>query len=56
MLLYKKYTGRNRWKYYVKKNDILIPLKEYENKDIYKNDKLNLPFGKNKYIFNELDN
>lgn len=56
MLLYKKNIGRNRWKYYVKKEDILIPLKEYENKDIYENDKLNLPFNSITYTFNELDN
>ena len=34
----------------------LIPLKEYENKDIYENDKLKLPFNNTTYIFNELDN
>ena len=56
MLLYKKLYGRNRWKYYVKKEDILIPLNDYENKYIYKDDKISLPFNNIIYIFKELDN
>lgn len=56
MLIYKKQNGRNRWKYYVKKSDILIPLDKYENKDIFTNDKINIPLNDNDYIFKELDN
>ena len=56
MLIYRKQNGRNRWKYYVKKSDILIPLDKYENKDIYNNDKISLPFSSNEYNFKELDN
>ena len=56
MLIYKNQYGRNRWKYYVKKNDILIPIDKYENKDIYENDTLSLPYNNNKYTFKKLDN
>ena len=56
MLLYKKQYGRNRWRYYVKKKDILIPLKEYENKDIYNDHIISLPFNNINYTFRELDN
>ena len=56
MLLYKKPYGRNRWQYYVKKEDILIPLKEYENKDIYEDTVISLPFNNITYTFKELDN
>jgi hypothetical protein len=56
MLLYKKLYGKNRWKYYVKKEDILIPLNDYENKDIYQEDKISLPFNNIIYTFNKLDN
>lgn len=56
MLVYKNQYGRNRWKYYAKKADILIPLEKYENKDIHENDTLSVPFNDNKYIFKKLDN
>lgn len=52
-LLFKKYTGRNRWKYFVKKNDILIPLRQYKNKEIYPDDEIS--FDNTKYKFIELD-
>ena len=56
MLIYKNQTGRNRWKYYVKKSDILLPLDKYENKDLYTNDKIKVPFNNKTYDFKELDN
>lgn len=56
MLIYKNNTGRNRWKYYVKKSDVLIPLDNYENRDIYENDKIKIPFNNKDYDFKEFDN
>lgn len=54
-LLFKLNTGRNRWKYYVKKDDILIPLEEYQNKEIYNNDKVKFPIENKEYTFKEFD-
>lgn len=56
MLVYKRFNGRNRWRYFVKKQDILLPLNKYENKDISKNDIIKLPFSNKAYLFNNLDN
>lgn len=53
-LLYKRDTGRNRWKYYLKKDDIFIPLPEYENKEIYDDDKIT--FNNKELTFKEYDN
>ena len=54
--LYKKNIGRNRWKYYMKKANALIPLDKYQNKYINDNDVIQLPINNKKYKFKQFDN
>ena len=54
--IFKKNTGRNRWKYYMKKANALIPLEKYENKYISDNDFIKSPIDNKKYKFKKFDN
>ena len=54
--IFKKNTGRNRWKYYMKKANALIPLEKYKNKYISDNDTIQSPINNKKYKFKKLDN
>lgn len=54
-LVFKQNTGRNRWRYFVKKDDVLVPLESLKNKELYDNDKVTFPIENKEYIFKEFD-
>lgn len=53
LLVYRKPVSRNRYEYYVKKNDIMLPIDQYKNKDLYNGDEIELSGYNDKYTFKE---